>query len=188
MPKDVSVLLIFSSGCAVRPIKEDLQADHCDMANYFALNRIKADPPDVILMSSNSSFEIDYIRKFAALVKSYGVKHVLVLGQRPHWKPYLYKTILNHYWRHTPHYIPGFQDDELLEFGDHFRVQQTADEPFEFVDEKQPFCNSDGCLTYLGDNHREGLITFDDAHLRPFASVYLAKQQLAPLILERLAK
>jgi peptidoglycan/LPS O-acetylase OafA/YrhL len=42
LPKDISTLLIFSSGCAVRPIVEaDLQADHCNMANYFALNQIK---------------------------------------------------------------------------------------------------------------------------------------------------
>jgi hypothetical protein len=189
LPKDVSVLMIFSSGCTVRPIREDmLQADHCEMANFFAMNRIKADPPDVILTSSNSSYDIDYMRKFATRVKSYGVKHVLVLGQRPHFKPYLYKLILQHYWHHTPHYLHGFQDDELLSRGDHFESKLKADEPFEYVDEKKPFCNSEGCLTYLGDNHREGLITFDDAHLRPLASTYLAQQQLAPLILERLAE
>jgi len=189
LPKDVSVLLIFSSGCAVRPIREDmLKADHCETANFFAMNRIKADPPDVVMISSNSSYDIDYIRQFATRVKGYGVKHMLVLGQRPHWKPYLYKIVLKHYWRNTPHYLKGFQDDELLSRGDQFEAQLKADEPFEYVDEKKPFCNSEGCLTYLGDDHREGLITFDDAHLRPIASTYLAQQQLAPLILERLAK
>jgi hypothetical protein len=70
--------------------------------------------------------------------------------------------------------------------GDTFKAQLRADEPFEYVDEKGPFCNSDGCLTYLGDDRRDGLITLDDAHLRPFASVWLAQKQLAPLILDRL--
>jgi peptidoglycan/LPS O-acetylase OafA/YrhL len=189
LPKDVSTLLIFSSGCQVRSINVgNVQGDHCEMANYFAMNQIKQSPPDVVLMSSNSSFDINYIRQFATTVKGYGVKHVLVLGQRPHWKPYLYKVVLRYYWDGTPRYIKGHQEDELLAFGDRFKAQLMPDEPFEFVDEKEPFCNADGCLTYLGDNRRDGLITFDDAHLRPFASVYLAQKQLAPLILKRLAE
>jgi hypothetical protein len=187
LPKDVSTLLIFSSGCAVRPVVESaLQDDHCEMANYFALQRIKNDPPEIVLMSSNSSFDIDYIRKFSTLIKSYGVRHVLVLGQRPHWKPYLFKTIMRHFWYHTPRFISGHQDDELLSRGQAFEKQLKEPEPFEYVDEKAPFCNSTGCLTYLGDNRRDGLITFDDAHLRPFASIYLAKRQLIPLILKQL--
>lgn len=189
LPKEISTLLIFSSGCQVRPLNDaHIKEDHCNMANHFALERIKTDPPDVVLMSSNNSFDIDYIRQFAAMVKSYGVKHVLVLGQRPHWKPYLYKIILNEYWSSTPQYIPGNQDDELLALGDRFKAALRADDPFEFVDEKEPFCNSDGCLVYLEGNRREGLITFDDAHLRPFASVWLAQNQLAPLILKRMGE
>jgi peptidoglycan/LPS O-acetylase OafA/YrhL len=187
LPKDVSTLLIFSSGCQVRPLNDALlQADHCNMANHFALERIEQDPPDVVLMSSNNSFDINYIRFFSKMITKLGVKHIFVLGQRPHWKPYLYKIIVKQFWYSTPHYIPGYQDDELLAFGDHFKEQLQPNEPFEYVDEKEPFCNSEGCLTYLGDNHQDGLITFDDAHLRPFASVYLAKKQLAPLILKHL--
>jgi hypothetical protein len=64
--------------------------------------------------------------------------------------------------------------------------QLRPNEPFEYVDEREPFCDSEGCLTYLGDNRRESLIAFDDAHLRPFASVYLAKKQLVPLIMEHM--
>ena len=187
LPKDVSTLLIFSSGCQVRPLNDlYLQEDHCNMTNHFALERIKQDPPDVVLMSSNNSFDIDYIRGYSRMITKLGVKHIFVLGQRPHWKPYLYKVIIKDYWNSTPRYIPGHQDDELLALGDHFKAQLRPNEPFEYVDEKEPFCNSEGCLTYLGDNRRDDLITFDDAHLRPFVSVYLAKKQLAPLILKYL--
>jgi peptidoglycan/LPS O-acetylase OafA/YrhL len=187
LPKDISVLLIYSSSCRVEPIVEPMvETNHCHMANYFALNRIKADPPDVLLLSSNNSFDIDYIRKFAVMVKGYGVKHVLVLGQRPHWPTALYKIILENFWSSTPHYIPrDFLDNELLIFTQKFGSQLQSDEPFEFVDEMQPFCNPKGCLAYLGDNRREGLITSDTVHLRPFASIWLAREQLAPLILKQ---
>jgi peptidoglycan/LPS O-acetylase OafA/YrhL len=189
LPKDVSTLLIFSSGCPVRPLNDaQIQEDHCNMTNHFALERIKQDPPDVVLMSSNSSFDIDYIRTYSEMITKLGVKHIFVLGQRPHWKPYLYKIIIKDYWYSTPRYVPGHQDDELLAFGNRFKAQLRPNEPFEYVDEIEPFCNSEGCLTYLGDNRRDGLITFDDAHLRPFASVYLAEKQLVPLILPHLSK
>lgn len=187
LPKDVSVLLIHSSGCQVSPIIEHIiETHHCNMANYFALRRIAIDPPDVLLLSSNNSFDIEYIRKFSMMVKGYGVKKVLVLGQRPHWKRFLHKIILDEYWKSTPRYIPGHLDDELMSFTKKFQSQLKRDEPFDFVDEMQAFCSAEGCLAFLGDNRREGLITADTVHLRPFASVWLARQQLAPLILRSL--
>jgi len=187
LPKEVSLLLIWSSGCQVSPIVQHIiETHHCTKANYFALERIKADPPDVLLLSSNNSYDINYIRQFATLVKGYGVKHVLVLGQRPHWKPFLYKVVLDSYWPTIPRYIPGHLDEELMSLTKTFQSHLRPNEPFEFVDEMQPFCNATGCLTYLGDNPKDGLITADTVHLRPFASIWLARQQLAPLIMERL--
>ncbi|HLZ03205.1 MAG TPA: acyltransferase family protein [Bradyrhizobium sp.] len=187
LPKEISTLLIFSSGCPVRALNDaQIQADHCNMTNHFALERIKLDPPDVVLMSSNSSFDINYIRTYSVMIRKLGVKHIFVLGQRPHWKPYLYKIIMKSYWYSTPHYIPGHQDDELLALGNAFESKLKSNEPFDYVEERSPFCNSDGCLTYLGDDRKTGLITFDDAHLRPFASVYLAKKQLGPMIVNAL--
>ncbi|MGJ5130635.1 acyltransferase family protein [Bradyrhizobium oligotrophicum] len=187
LPAEISTLLIFSSGCPVRPLNDaQIKEDHCNMTNHFALDRIKQDPPDVVLMSSNSSFDIDYIRNYSATIRKLGVKHIFVLGQRPHWKPYLYKTIMKSYWYSTPRYIPGHQDNELLALGEKFESRLKSNEPFEYVEQRSAFCNADGCLTYLGDDRKSGLITFDDAHLRPFASVYLAEKQLAPLIINAL--
>ncbi|GLH78625.1 acyltransferase [Bradyrhizobium sp. SSBR45G] len=189
LPSNISLLLIWSSGCQVSEVIERIiDVHHCNMANHFALQRIKADPPHVLLLSSNNSFDIAYIRRFATMVKGYGVKHVLVLGQRPHWKPFLYKVVLDNYWPAIPRYVKGHLDDELMAFTKTFQSQLRPDEPFEFVDEMKQFCGLEGCLTYLGDNPRDGLITSDTVHLRPFASVWLARQQLGPLILQRLGE
>ncbi len=189
LPKDISVLLIYSSNCRVGPIVEaDISTSNCAAASNFALNYIKADPPDVLLMSSNRSFDIDYVRKFASMVKSYGVKHVLTLGQRPHWRASLHKIVLDRYWASTPRYIPGLLDENLMSLTGVFQSQMRPEEPFEFVDEVKPFCNAEGCLAYLGESRRDGLITADSVHLRPFASVWLAQQQLAPLVLKALER
>ncbi len=189
LPKTVSLLLIWSSGCQVSEVIERIiDTHHCHMANYFAMQHIKIDPPKVLLLSSNNSFDIAYIRQFARTVKGYGVKHVLVLGQRPHWKPFLYKVVLDNYWPEIPRYIKGHLDDDLMAFTKAFQSQIRPDEPFEFVDEMKPFCNAEGCLSYLGNDPKEGLITADTVHLRPHASIWLARQQLAPLIMNRLGE
>ena len=185
LPSDFSTLLIYSSGCRFGTFSEaQLRLNHCDYANYFALNHIKSDPPDLVLISSNNSYDVNDIRRYALELRKAGVNHILVLGQRPHWKPFLYKIVLKEYWSATPRYIPGHQDDELLALGYRFESQLSPEEPFEFVNEREPFCNQDGCLTFLGEDRREGLITFDTTHLRPFASKWLAEKQLVPLILK----
>ncbi|WP_315781447.1 MULTISPECIES: acyltransferase family protein [unclassified Bradyrhizobium] len=189
LPESVSLLLLYSSGCRVQPFSEELiESDHCHKANHFALERIKADPPDIVLMASYNSYDIGYVRAYATLIRQHGVKHVLVLGQRPHWRYDLHRIILDEFWSYTPRRIPGRLDESLHALGRQFEAQLRAEEPFEYVDQMQPFCNSDGCLTYLGDDRRDGLITNDTAHLRPHASVWLAREHLAPLILSRLER
>ncbi|RXG85767.1 acyltransferase family protein [Bradyrhizobium zhanjiangense] len=185
LPKEISILMIYSSGCQVSVVVEHIiNTHHCNMANHFALERIKIDPPDVLLLSSNNSYDIDYIRQFATRVKGYGVKHVLVLGMRPHWKFALPRTVLDHFWASTPRYIPGHLDIPAMSLTWKFQSQLREDEPFEFIDEMQAFCNAQGCLAFLGDNRREGLITADTVHLRPHASLWHAREHLAPLIMK----
>jgi peptidoglycan/LPS O-acetylase OafA/YrhL len=185
LPKDISTLLIFSSGCINGPVVMDrLEIDHCAMSNYSAIQLVERDPPDVVVLASNNSFDINYIRQLAEKLKKSGVKKVLVMGSLPHWKPYLYKTIMRNYWNQTPKRIVGHQDMVLLNLDLKFRAQVRPDDEFDYINLFDFFCNTEGCMTYLGDNRREGLITFDDAHLRPFASTYLAENLLKSLILK----
>jgi peptidoglycan/LPS O-acetylase OafA/YrhL len=185
LPKDISPLLIFSSGCAPRLYSDiNRQLPYCNTSNSAALNLVEKQPPDIVILASNGVVEIKYIRELAHTLKGLGVKKVLWLGPLPHWKPYLYKTIMKYYWNETPNRIAGHVDAELIALDLKFRNQMQKVEEFDYVSLFDFFCNAEGCLTYLGDNRREGLITFDDAHLRPFASVYLADNLLKPLILK----
>jgi peptidoglycan/LPS O-acetylase OafA/YrhL len=185
LPQDISTLLIFSSGCAPHlQVDTDHQLDYCETSNNSALKLVEKQPPDVVMLASNVVVEIKDMRDLAHRLKQLGVKKVLVLGPLPHWKPFLYKTVMRNYWDHTPNRIPGHQDNERIALSLKFTAAMTKEDEFDYVNLFDFFCNSDGCLTYLGDNRREGLITFDDAHLRPFASVYLAENLLKPLILK----
>jgi hypothetical protein len=52
-----------------------------------------------------------------------------------------------------------------------------------FVDLIDLFCNTDGCLVYLGKDPVSGMTYFDSHHLSPVASDYLAKNSLVKAIL-----
>lgn len=185
LPQDVSTLLMFSSGCGPRPIdRSRVETDHCELSNYSALNLAEREPPDVVVLASSTSFDIEYVRALTTQLRSFGVKKVLVAGSLPRWQPALYKTVLNYYWLQTPKRISGHQDLDKLSPDLKFRAQIRSDDKFEYINLFDFFCNSAGCMTYLGNNKREGLITFDEAHLRPFASEYLAERLLTPLILK----
>ncbi len=186
LPKDISVLLVFSSSCTPHPVNlKRIHDDYCEMSNYSALNVAKKEVPEVVILAASGSFDINYIRQLSHQLKQFGVKKIFVMGEVPHWKPFLYKLILKDYWYHTPHRILGHQNQDMLSLDQAFRAQLKPNEEFEYVNLFHFFCNQRGCMTYFGNNKRDNLITLDDAHLRPFASVYLAKNLLVPLILRQ---
>jgi len=57
---------------------------------------------------------------------------------------------------------------------------------FEYFSMTDLFCNKDGCITYLGNDRKSGLVTFDATHLTSIASVYVARTALTEVILKDL--
>jgi hypothetical protein len=179
----VSLLLVYGSGCRPNPIDlTKLESDYCEKANSFALSTIRQVVPDVVVISFNNSFETEYLRKVSREIRQLGVKRVIILGLVPHWDPYLFKVVMQYYWEFTPKRISAHLDQHALEIDKAFRNELQANEPFEYKSLFDFFCNGEGCLIYLGGNRREGLVSFDNAHLRPLASLYLAEHLLTPLI------
>jgi SGNH domain (fused to AT3 domains) len=187
LPRDISTLLIFGSGCKLQPANPaNIKIDYCEKTNDFALSVARQQVPDIVLLASNAVMDIAYLRQIVTVLKTDGVRHVMVLGSVPHWQPSLYKVIMRNYWTTKPRRIVTHQDYELVRRNAEFRSKISAADVFEYVNPSDAFCNGDGCLTYLGDDLRDGLVTFDYGHLRSAASVYLANTLLGPLLLHDL--
>ncbi len=183
LPSDVSLLLTYASGCRPHPIDvTKLETDYCEKSNAFALSTIRQVVPDVVVISFNNSFDAEYLRQVSREIRQLGVKRVIVLGLVPHWEPVLFKVVMQHYWELTPSRISTHLDQHALDIDKAFRSELQANEPFEYQNLFDFFCNAEGCLIYLDRNRREGLVSFDNAHLRPRASLYLAEHLLTPLI------
>ena len=61
----------------------------------------------------------------------------------------------------------------------------TPEESTMYVNLIDILCNDSGCLTYLGDDKRYGLTSWDSGHLTPVASDYVAEKLLVNLIIDR---
>lgn len=185
LPKGISTLLVWSAGCQIERVHtEEISTDHCQKMNDFGLSVIARVHPSVVVLSSSRMFDIQYLRELMPVMKQNGVRRVLVLSQAPIWDDYLYKIIIRYFWNFTPRRILGHLDEVRLVASRGYPAQLRPDDQFIYVDLMSLFCNSRGCLTYLGDDRKTGLYTLDDAHFRPAASAYVARKLLVPRIME----
>src|SRR3569832_2804874 len=61
LPSDVSLLLVYGSGCRPHPVDPaKLETDYCEKANAFALSTMKRVVPDVVVIAFNNDFDADY--------------------------------------------------------------------------------------------------------------------------------
>jgi hypothetical protein len=189
LPKDISILQVASSGCPaqVGP-KGQSEDEYCKKSNDFALSVIKKNPPDVVLISQ--AYLHDQRNDFkliASTLKMIGVKKVIILGPDPWWDPFLYKLMLRKYWNDTPRYMfDGVRPDVFKSEATLKKQYGNGSGGFEYVSLVDFYCNKSGCLTYIGNNKLDGLITFDYGHLTPKASVFLSNGILKSIVVNAL--
>ena len=106
------------------------------------------------------------------------------MGPTPHWTSDLPNIIVRKLWYDTPRRIYIGVDQKTLKQNAMLQKNFNKTDSQTYVNIIDLFCNDDGCLTYLGDDKKLGLTAFDEAHLSPVASDYLAKNLLVNLIIE----
>ncbi len=147
---------------------------------------IKSHVPQIVILAqaqfheTNPSFET-----ISTELKKLGVKQVFVLGPMPAWNMPLHKLILKKYWHFTPKRIANELKPDVLVTESAMKTKYlTTDSKVKYIPVLDIFCNKQGCISYLGNNKREGLVTFDASHLTPRGSIFIAKRLLKSLILE----
>jgi peptidoglycan/LPS O-acetylase OafA/YrhL len=185
LPHSVSLLQVTSSGCAANipdPNKPGIK--YCDHSNTFALEVIKKVAPQVLVIAQMENHDVS--NDLAALVaraKADGVKRVIVVGPVPRYTAALYKLVLRNYWFNMPKRIKdNFASDIFL--ADSALKARASIAGFEYISALDVFCNSEGCITYLGEDPKTGLVTFDYGHLTSEASGFFAKAALVPAIVK----
>ncbi|MGL5997199.1 MAG: acyltransferase family protein [Pseudomonas proteolytica] len=189
LPQDISLLQVASSGCEANlPGRATGGRKYCDRSNEFALEVMRKEKPEVLVIAQLEGHDsVNNLKELTRVATESGVKKVIVVGPAPRFDQNLYQLVIRKYWSQTPRRISSnllsvpFETDKLL-------TQQYSDGAggFEYLSAISVLCNQEGCLTYLGDDRKTGLVTFDYGHLTPLASVYFSKNALGPLIVRKL--
>ncbi|NMZ05730.1 acyltransferase [Pseudomonas proteolytica] len=189
LPQDISLLQVASSGCEANlPGRATGGRKYCDRSNEFALEVMRKEKPEVLVIAQLEGHDsVNNLKELTRVATESGVKKVIVVGPVPRFDQNLYQLVIRKYWSQTPRRISSnllpvpFETDKLL-------TQQYSNGAggFEYLSAISVLCNQEGCLTYLGDDRKTGLVTFDYGHLTPLASVYFSKNALGQLIVKKL--
>lgn len=182
LPKNWETLQVASSGCPASPDSpKPSQTNFCDQSNWFAIEQIKQLTPNVVIVGQNANHDPETLRRIVKTLKAAGVKRVILTGPTPHWTVDLPKTIAKSLWSHTPRRTFIGLDKSVLKNNTLLKNELGGSGAI-YADIIDLFCNEDGCTTYLGDDIKTGITSWDYGHLTPIASEYLAKNLLVKLI------
>jgi peptidoglycan/LPS O-acetylase OafA/YrhL len=189
LPSEVGVLVAATSACLPNlPELDASPAEYCRKSNQFAIEAIKDQKPDVVVIGQIIAHDVSSsLPQLAAALASYGVKHVIVMGPVPRWETRLNQIILRKYWNATPTYIKDDVIKDVLDSDLALKAKYGKGEGgFQYVSIVDLMCGEQGCRTYIGADRKIGITTFDNSHLTPATSVYVAQTTLVPLILQDL--
>jgi peptidoglycan/LPS O-acetylase OafA/YrhL len=183
LPSDYQLLQVATAACPL-----DLNTDEpsatkqCEQSNYMATRTVSLIKPDVVVLSQQGWKSIGNIQDIVTRVKELGAKRVVLVGSTPRWKSHLPKLLARH-----PLYMPRRMNTGLklqrMTQNSRFRQQFRPDSSQVYFDVMEIFCDAGGCLTYLGDDVKTGITTWDYGHLTPIASEYLAEKGLVDAII-----
>jgi peptidoglycan/LPS O-acetylase OafA/YrhL len=180
---DYSVLQVGASGCGPRITEvADDPVWACNTANSFALERIAALRPQIVLIAEGNTHEPEMYQAVAARLRQAGVRHVVLLGPVPQWEPELYRVVTRAYGGAPPRRLKDHLNPAP------FRIDTALHRLFDgssdllYVSLIDRMCDADGCIVYVGEDPKEGLITYDYGHFTLPASEYVAENLLSPLI------
>ena len=185
LPADVSLLQVGSSGCSPSAVDRDHDAlGTCNRANRFAMEKIAAIKPDTVILAQSLNHEDNDFDGLAARLQEAGVDNVVLVGPVPQWQPSLFKLILKNHWGAIPLRLNNHLVQSVLTTDRIMKERYGNSLQVTYVSLVDRLCNTDGCLTYLDGNPKEGLITYDYGHFTLPASRYVVQNFIAP-VLER---
>ena len=184
LPSNWQILQVASGGCAADIYKDDDLTDtgYCTRSNRLALKTIKETRPDVVIIAQELRQNLDKWKSIAEELKKAGVKKIIFTGPAPQWTTDLPRIIVRQLWNDTPRRTYVGINQEAWETNNILKEHFVQAEGQIFVNLIDFFCNKEGCLTYLGDDKKFNLMSWDTGHLTPIASDYLAKNLLVDII------
>jgi len=182
LPGNWQILQVTGSGCYPYAIAAHSTTDLCMQSNWFALKTISEARPDVVIVAQNEFHTIERMNELTEKLRELGARKIIFNGPTPHWTEAIPRTIATRLWINTPNRTFIGINESVLENNRGLKTQFHESPTLKYADLIGLFCNEKGCLTYIGSDKKTGVTSWDEGHLTPIASDYLAKNLLVPLI------
>jgi hypothetical protein len=180
-------LQVATSGCVARLNAAPNKQNYCEYSNWFAFSKIVEDKPDVVIVGQDAGHDVARMNDIARELLAVGVKKVIFTGPNPHWTTDLPKLVAYRLWDNIPRRTFIGIDRRVTAIDSELKSKLPQSASVRFVSVIDYFCNSEGCLVYDGDDIREGITSWDYAHLTPVASYHFARDVLASNIMDGLS-
>lgn len=182
LPDNWQVLQVASTACRPNIEYDSSLEAYCNYSNNFATKVISETHPDVVILAQVFGHDPIKLKKISNFLKEKGVKKVVITGPTPQWNYDLPWIVLRYFWDSKLDRTSLGLRSDLFSLDDNLKVQLSELAGVTYVSLNDVFCNSQGCLMYLKNNKKNGLVSYDYGHLVPQASLFLAQNALAAAI------
>jgi peptidoglycan/LPS O-acetylase OafA/YrhL len=188
LPKDTAFYQVTSAGCKPSLVQnpglnKSQMKVACDYSNKTALESIQTLRPDTVVIAQKDEHDRTNWNLIAAQLRSYGVKHVVLIGPMPEWNPTLPSVIASRHWGSSDTHITDPALDEEILTTDRLTKMAIDDKAVSFVSLIDRLCDGNSCQVRIPENL--DLLQYDASHLSEKGSIYVVKTYVRPE-LERL--
>jgi hypothetical protein len=184
LPAEWQVLQVASSSCppvlgAVGPSPFNF----CAHSNWVAERTIRAAKPEVVVVGRLGGLDPARMAALAEGLTALGVRRVVFTGAGVGWLREVPLITARWLWPAVP--ARTFLGIDRRQLDNNARVARDfpASDAVRFADIMGTFCNAEGCLVYLGDDVKAGLVSWDRGHMTAVASDHFARTVLRDLVL-----
>jgi len=184
LPDDWQILQVATSGCVARSDATPNKQSYCEFSNWFAFSKIVEDKPDVVIVGQDAGHNVARMNDITRRLLAAGVKKIIFTGPNPHWTTDLPKIVAYRLWGNIPRRTFIGVDRGIMALDDTLKSALVQSASVRLVSVIDYFCNGAGCLVYHGDDVRQGITSWDYAHLTPVASDHFARDVLANNVMD----
>jgi peptidoglycan/LPS O-acetylase OafA/YrhL len=164
------------SSCPPLLVKRDNISDDCLAKNLEIVHLLRQARPEIVVLHALWVTNTIELKPTIDALRDLGARRIIILGYVPVWRGGLPNAVAA-YYRRTGHVIPERSHIivEISQDDPEWMGRVAAELGTEFISMRDALCDSEGCLTRVGNN----LTTRDWLHLTPAGAAY-AVNAVAP--------
>lgn len=187
LPSGFALAQVTTSACrpGLTSIDPQVPGGRCERTNSYALERIRALKPDVLILAQIGGHSETDWDALARSLQAMGAKRVVVVGPVPFWAPSLPEIVTSRFWGADFSRVSYGLDTNRLKDDELMRSRYASSSAITYVSLMSELCDANGCLATVPATDPPELFTFDASHMTPLASRYVADRVLRPVLLRQ---